>query len=58
MKKALIAISNDVPNHYVLSFRPSSLTEGIHALQVRILNHPHVVVKFRTEYWIDSETAR
>jgi hypothetical protein len=30
LKKALIAISNDVPNYYVLSFRPSLLTEGMH----------------------------
>jgi len=58
LKKALIAISNDVPNYYVLSFRPKSLTEGLHALHVRILNHPHVVLKSRAEYWIDSETAR
>jgi VWFA-related protein len=58
LKKALIAISNDVPNYYVLSFRPSLLTEGMHALHVRILDHPHVVLKSRTEYWIDSETAR
>ena len=34
LKTALIALSNDVPNYYVLSFRPSTPTPGIHAFQV------------------------
>ncbi len=58
LKPGLIAVSNDVPNYYVLSFRPTSLTPGLHALHVEIQNHPHVVLKSRAEYWIDSDIAR
>ena len=58
LKKDLIAISNDVPNYYLLSFRPSSLTEGIHALHVRVFGHPHVVLRSRTEYWVERDTSR
>jgi VWFA-related protein len=58
LRRGLIAVSNDVPNYYVLSFRPTSLTPGLHALHVEIPNHPRVVLKSRAEYWIDSDTAR
>jgi VWFA-related protein len=57
LKPGLIAISNDVPNYYVLSFRPTSLTPGLHALHVEIRNRPHVLLKSRAEYWIESDTA-
>jgi VWFA-related protein len=58
LKRGLIAASNDVPNYYVLSFRPTPLTAGIHALHVEIRNRPDVVLRYRTEYWVDSDTAR
>jgi len=58
LRPGLIAVSNDVPNYYVLSFRPTSLTPGLHALHVETPNRPHVVLKSRAEYWIDSDTAR
>jgi VWFA-related protein len=40
LKPGLIAVSNDVPNYYVLSFRPTSLTPGMHALHVEVRNRP------------------
>ncbi len=58
LKANLITVSNDVPNYYVLSFRPTSLTPGLHALHVEIKHRPHLVVKARREYWIDDESAR
>ena len=58
LKPGLIAVSNDVPNYYVLSFRPTSVTPGMHALHVEIRNRPHVLLKSRTEYWMESVTAR
>jgi len=58
LKAGLIAVSNDVPNYYVLSFRPTSPTPGLHALRVEIKDRPHLVLKSRSEYWIDSDTAR
>jgi VWFA-related protein len=57
LKPGLIAVSNDVPNYYVLSFRPTSLTPGLHALHVEVRNRPHVILKSRAEYWIESDTA-
>jgi len=58
LKAGLIAVSNDVPNYYVLSFRPASLAPGLHALHLEIKDRSHLVIKSRSEYWIDSETAR
>lgn len=58
LKAGLIAVQNDVPNFYVLSFRPTEPTPGLHALHLEIKDRPHVVLKARTEYWIDSESAQ
>jgi VWFA-related protein len=62
LKAGLIAFSNDVPNYYVLNFRPTSLTPGLHALHVAIKNQIgdalRLVLKARSEYWIDGDTAR
>jgi VWFA-related protein len=58
LKANLIAVSNDVPNYYVLTFRPTSLTPGLHALHVETKDRPHLVVKARREYWIDDDPPR
>jgi VWFA-related protein len=64
LKANLITVSNDVPNYYVLSFRPTSLTPGLHALHVETKDkdkdkdRPHLLVKARREYWIDDDPAR
>lgn len=55
LARHLITISNDVPNYYVLSFRPESPTPGIHTLQLFLRNRPDLIVKARTTYWIDAE---
>ena len=57
LKAGLIALSNDAPNYYVLSFRPTSPTPGLHALHVVTKDHPRFVMKSRRDYWID-DTAR
>jgi VWFA-related protein len=58
LKANLIAVSNDVPNYYVLSFRPTSATPGLHALHVETRDRSHLVVKARREYWIDDNSPR
>jgi VWFA-related protein len=58
LKANLIMVSNDVPNYYVLSFRPTSLTPGLHALHVETKDRPHLVTKARREYWIDDDSPR
>jgi VWFA-related protein len=57
LKASLISVSNDLPNYYVLSFRPSSLTPGLHALRVEAKDRPQLVLKARREYWIDDDSA-
>jgi len=54
LKSGLIALSNDIPNYYVLSFRPPNPTPGLHALHVTTKDHPQFVMKFRREYWVDD----
>ena len=56
LKANLITVSNDVPNYYVLSFRPSAATPGLHALRVEASNRHNLVVKARSEYWIDEDS--
>jgi VWFA-related protein len=58
LKAGLIEVSNDVPNYYVLSFRPTSLAPGLHALHLQIKDRPQLALKSRSEYWIDSDTTR
>jgi VWFA-related protein len=58
LKAGLIALSNDLPNYYVLSFRPIAPTPGPHALHVEIKGHPRLVLNSRREYWIEDEPAR
>jgi VWFA-related protein len=57
LKTGLIAVSNDVPNYYVLSFRPTPSDPGLHALHLRIKDRPGLAIRSRSEYWMDSETA-
>jgi len=57
LDRGLIAASNDVPNYYVLSFRPTSLTPGLHALHLEVKDRPKLLLKSRSEYWIDSESS-
>jgi VWFA-related protein len=56
LKTSLIALSNDIPNYYVLSFRPTTPTPGIHALQVGTAHRGPFNIAARREYWIDDDT--
>jgi len=54
LQAGLVRLANDVPNAYVLSFRPSSPTVGLHALRVELKGRPGLVMRARTEYWVDE----
>ena len=58
LRQGLIAVSHDVLQYYVLSFRPTPPTPGPHALHLEIGNHSDLTLKSRTEYWIDEDAAR
>ncbi len=66
LQKDLIAATRDVPNRYVLSFRPTGLigpagttassgpTAGVHVLKVEVKDRPDFELRYRTEYWADA----
>ena len=54
LRRDLFTISNDVPNRYVLTFRPQSPHPGLHALTVELKEHPEFRLDARTEYWVDE----
>jgi VWFA-related protein len=58
LRAGLISLSNDLPNYYVLSFRPTAPTAGLHALHVEMKGRPGLVLDSRREYWIEEEPAR
>lgn len=58
LKAGLIALSNERANYYALSFHPTSPEPGLHALHLELKDHPNLVVRSRSEYWIDSDKAR
>ncbi len=55
----LVHIMNDVPNRYVLSFRPSGPSggphAGLHTLSLRLKAHPELVLEARSSYWVDGK---
>ena len=54
LRAGLFAASNDVPNYYVLSFRPTNPAPGLHVLQAVARNSSRIAVKSRTQYWVDD----
>jgi VWFA-related protein len=54
LKTGLIALSNDIPSYYVLSFQPANPTPGLHALHVATKGRLQYVIEFRRQYWIDD----
>jgi len=54
LDRHLIPISNDVPNHYVLSFSPQSPIPGIHALELTLKGRPELELSARKAYWVDA----
>jgi VWFA-related protein len=57
LEGALLAISNHIPNRYVLSFQPKSPHPGLHSIELRLKEHPDLVVMARRSYWVDSEAT-
>jgi VWFA-related protein len=55
LRRHLITISNDVPNYYVLSFRPQSPQPGLHGLELSLKNRPELQLRARKAYWVDAD---
>lgn len=56
LEKGLDLLARDMPNYYVLSFRPSVLTPGAHALHLVMKDRPNLSVFYRTGYWLEQES--
>lgn len=56
LRKDFIRASHDWPNFYVLSFRPTNPTPGMHVLHLTLKDRSHLRVKARTAYWIDENS--
>ena len=54
LDRQLVTISNDVPNHYVLSFRPQTPGAGLHALELKLKDRPELEVRARQAYWVNT----
>ena len=52
-ERDLLAISNHIPNRYVLSFQPQSPRPGFHSLKLSVPNYEGVQVSGRTGYWAE-----
>src|SRR5277367_3373384 len=57
LSRDLLQISNDVPNHYVLSFSPQPPDPGFHVLALKLKDRPNLEVRARNAYWIDADQA-
>ena len=55
--RALLTISNHVPNRYLLSFQPQSPHPGFHLIELRLRDYPGLRVTARSSYWADSDGA-
>lgn len=57
LEKDLNLLARDMPNYYVLSFRPSVLTPGTHLLRLAMKDRPNLSVLYRTGYWLDNQNT-
>jgi VWFA-related protein len=57
LKRSLLAISNDLPNYYMLTFHPGSPSAGLHTLGVKLKDRPELQLRARSLYWLDTEAS-
>jgi VWFA-related protein len=47
----LALLASHIRNRYLLTFNPTSTEPGFHPLQVRLIDHPNLIVSARPNYW-------
>jgi VWFA-related protein len=57
LQRSLLAVSNDVPNYYLLSFRPESPSAGLHTLGLTLKGRPELQLRARNTYWLDAQAS-
>lgn len=58
LRRDLITVSRDVPNYYVLSFRPQSPDPGLHALGLSLKEKPGLQSSARKAYWVEADASK
>ncbi len=54
LERNVQAISHHLPNRYLLSFYPTAPHAGFHAIGLRLIGYPDLVVSGRNGYWADQ----
>ncbi|MGA2572392.1 MAG: VWA domain-containing protein [Terracidiphilus sp.] len=54
LERALAAISNHIPNRYMLTYHPQAPHPGFHAIRLTLPDHPSLQVTARTSYWAST----
>jgi len=57
LETGLGAISNHMPNRYVLSFQPQAPHSGFHSLNLELPDHADLKVSARNGYWAETPSA-
>ena len=57
VERGLIAISNHLPNQYVLSFHPQAPHAGLHTIGLALPEYPNLKVTSRSSYWADEAAS-
>jgi VWFA-related protein len=57
LDRDLQAISNHIPNRYVLSFQPQSPHLGLHVIELRLPAYADLRVTARSSYWADAPAS-
>ncbi len=55
LERSLQAISNHIPNRYVLSFQPQSPHPGFHSVVLQVHGYDGLEVSARDGYWAEAE---
>jgi VWFA-related protein len=50
----LVAITNHLPNRYVLSFHPQAPHPGLHQIELKLPDYDGLTITARTSYWADE----
>jgi VWFA-related protein len=50
LERSLTAISNHMPNRYILTFQPQSPHPGLHSISLHLRNYPDLTVTARSSY--------
>ena len=57
LERGLFALSNQLPNQYVLSFHPQAPHPGLHAIGLELKGYEGVTVTARRSYWAGGSAA-